>query len=213
MSWIDHIKDHIVESDAPAAKPKVVNAPGAALSGATTYHSFPEVDAAPVLRAETTSQALPQGNAYKKLKDKTDFDNTDVGRSLKKYLDPLASLALDEHTKMKAAVAQAQTQDNLTADRILSTLDGLKDTLVSEQGHFRDAMAQATAKEIDQRKQAIDGTQKQIEQLQQTLIQLTTELAQQKAKLDRAQSDFDSAFATRNAELDQQKMHFAELLR
>lgn len=151
-------------------------------------------------------------NAYQRLRDKTDFDQTDAGRSLKKYLTPLANLGVDEHTKMKAAAAQAQAQDGLTSEKILTTFDSLKQALLDEQAHFQDFVKTTTAHEIGERQTKIEATQKQIDQAQQTVIQLTTELAQARGRLDHGVADFNSALATRTEELEQQKAHFTSLL-
>jgi hypothetical protein len=202
MAWTDRF----FEADPkPAPKPKPAEQPHAIPAMASLPHDV-------IPRLTPSHNDVDGSTAYGKLHDETDFDKTDAGRSLKKYLDPLASLSLDEHSKMKAAAAQAQAQDGLTSEKFLATFDTLKRSLLDEQSRFKDFIAARTTKEIDGRQTKIDDFKKQIEDASQKVIQLTTELAQERGKIDHANSDFNSAFATRTEELDQQKTHFASLL-
>ncbi len=161
---------------------------------------------------EVASALVSGSSAYEMLRSKTSFEDSEAGVELTKYMKPLESLPLDERMKIKSAMAQASAQSGLTVERVLATFDGLKQTLQHEIPKFHDFATAQTDSEVTTRTQQMEEIKGQIEKLQQQLIQLSSEKANEEGKVAHARSEFEAAASTRNAELDQQKAHYASLL-
>jgi hypothetical protein len=153
-----------------------------------------------------------QSECYQNLLKKTNFDSTEAGKTLQKYLHPLESVPLDPGTKNKMALAQAREIEGLTADKVLATFDGLKVTLKQEEDHFNDLMSQAQAKEVDGRQAQINSLSEEINAKQAQLVQLSTDMASMQNKIQQKKMEFSSAVQTRASELDQQKAHYQGIL-
>jgi len=208
VSLRDKISDAIFEpsKEKPKAAPAVVPA-----QPVQEAHGQQYVSTEPLSALLGGSQ--PAGNAaYSKLLAKTNFDATEAGKVLKKYLDPLTTVLTDERLRAKTAAAEAQQHDGLTVQQILSTFDSLKEVIGQEKDKFNGFIANAKSGEIDKRKAQIDANQKQIDSLNADILRLSTDLANAQAKIDHATTEFQSAVATRTAELEQLKAHYASLL-
>lgn len=162
----------------------------------------------------TPTVVEPSSNtsAYDLLLTKTDFNTTDAGKTLKKYLDTLVGIALDERVKTQTAMAQAKALDGLTPSKVLGTFDSITNQINTEVNNFKTFSDRKTAQEIDARKQQIEDTQKQITELQNKQIQLTTDMANAQMKIDHAKADFQNAVAKRTAEINDQRAHYASIL-
>jgi predicted RNase H-like nuclease (RuvC/YqgF family) len=126
---------------------------------------------------------------------------------------------MDERTKFKTAVVQAQAQEGLTQEKILATFDGLKVALQNEQESFAAAAGATKAQEITNRQKkvqeitdAITTKQQEISQLQQRLSQMSTELVAAQGKIQHAESQFTIAAQRRAVEIDQEKAKYVSLL-
>ena len=151
-------------------------------------------------------------DVYQRLFSKTDFKTTAVFAAIQKYLTPLASLPLDEKTKFKTAVLQAQAQENVSAEVILSTFDSLKSTLVTEQSNFQKAMAQANDREVTARQSKIQELTAQMQDLQNQIQTLTNDAFTAQQKIQTAEHKFDIAFNARSAELEAEKTQYNSML-
>jgi len=157
--------------------------------------------------------SVDNAEVYEQIKAKTDFDNTQAGQILNKYLLPLANLPLDQAMKLKTALAQASAQDGISVDKILATFDGLKVALQNEVNAFNDAANNQIDHEITSRQNRIQEINSQIAQLQAEQVQLSTELATIQAKISATTTKFQFAASRRGAEIDQQKAQFAIMLK
>jgi len=152
-----------------------------------------------------TAQQVCTGPAYATLKAKTSFDTTNAGMILKKYLDPLLSLPLEDKMKVKTAQAQAQAIEGLTVDKILTSFDTLKTVLSDESRHFEQMVA---SKSSD-----IAARQVKIDELTKQLNDLRGEQAGAQEKVVRAESDFQHAVQVRMTELDQERNRYEGFLK
>lgn len=150
-------------------------------------------------------------DVYPHLRDHTDFDKTPTGAIIQKFLAPLATLALDEHTKLKAAILQAK-QEGITPETVLGVFDNLKTYLDQEKAAFETA-ANHFSQTVEQLQQAIQTKNTLIAQTQKEIVDLTTKYAAGQGKLQNMHSDFNGAYARRSTELDQQKTNFESLLK
>jgi Rps23 Pro-64 3,4-dihydroxylase Tpa1-like proline 4-hydroxylase len=227
MSLLDAIKHAAFEDEAPAPKP--VAKPTSAFHAATQTYSPGAAAPAPAF-SPTPNSSIPNYGApapvvvdeavYQHIFEKTDFENTSVMKTIHKYLDAMANLPLDQNTKFKTAVTQAQSIDHITPDQILGAFDTLKATLQSEATEFSSHSDTFTQQEITARQtklQSIADTiarkQKEIADLQATHTQVSAELANATATAANAQTQFQLATQRRSNEIDQQKAQFASLLR
>jgi hypothetical protein len=186
----DKIHDMVMEKeDAPRPAP-----PRAALSATPTYEAAQH---AVILEK-------PSGAMYDRLKAKTDFDQTPIGKLLQEYLEPLASLPGDEGMKFKAAVLQAGKHGGLDPASILAAFDDLKATLEQEQRKFTQS-SQAFDAHIDANKQ-------NLAQLQQEITDLSKQITDESGRSASGKQEFSLAFQQRTNELEQQRARYAALL-
>ena len=150
---------------------------------------------------------------YRRILAKTDFDSTEIGETIQKFLAPLQNLPMDTALKFKTAVAQAKAVNGLTEADILATFDNLKAMLQKEQDAFATKAQQFAEREISGRSARISEITSQINQLQQQLGQLSTELVEAQGKAAHAQGQFTAAVERRTSEIDQQKTQYATLLK
>jgi hypothetical protein len=209
------IHDTFIEDDAPAApaKPQPRNPSpasqadwGAGAGTASTAYAPPSPSPFTVPGSGTLDEAV-----YERVKQKTDFDQTDVGRAVHKYYDDQPD---------KRALALAAKLDGLTADRILGAFDGLKTTLQQEGDRFAKTCDTQTRNEVTARQQQLQQINDQIAKLTQQIGDLQTqhtqvsgELGEAQSKVSNAQTQFQLAASRRGQEIDQQKAQFAALLR
>jgi hypothetical protein len=206
--FIDSLKHMVFEDEPESQKP---------------VHSPTPSGAAPTL-APISSGTAPQpvftgprssddDEVYRRILAKTDFDSTDVGTNVQKFLQPLANLPMDAALKFKTAVAQAKAQNGLTEEKILAAFDNLKASLRREQDAFTAKAAQFSAAEITGRQNRITEISAQITKLQQELGQLSGELVEAQGRAAHAQGQFSAALERRSTEIEQQKAQYAALLK
>jgi hypothetical protein len=155
---------------------------------------------------------------YQRVLQKTDFDQTDVGRTIHKYYDALPDE--ESNQRFKRALAQATKLEGLTPDRVLAAFDGLKAALQQEGDRFAKNCDTRTQNEVTARQQRIQDISDQIAKLTQQIgdlqtqhTQISGELVEAQGKITNAQTQFQLAATRRSQEIDQQKAQFAALLK
>jgi hypothetical protein len=208
--FIDSLKHMVFEDEPESAKATPTPAPAANLPKHVATNP-----AAPVFNHESYSPPEVSDNdeIYQRVLAKTAFEQTEVGSTIHKFLDPLDGLPMDAALKFKTAVAQAKAQNGLNEGAILATFDSLKAALDAEQQSFTKKAQQFAAKEITGRQDRINEITSQITTLQQELSQLSTQLVDAQGKAARAHGQFNAAIERRAAEIEQQKLQFSALLK
>jgi hypothetical protein len=152
------------------------------------------------------------------LREKTDFDKTEVGQQLAEHIAPLADLPLSDAQKLGVALKAGQ-KEGLTGARILSTLGALKSQLQQEQAAFNHSVEQAMAAEVDSRKAKIQAeANKQAElkakiaESQKVQSDLSTEMINAQSNIQRKQAQFRTAFDSRVVDLDTAISKYSSLL-
>lgn len=141
---------------------------------------------------------------YISLKDKMDFDKTDAGMTLAKYLTPLKAVNIDERAKYHAAVAQASAIEGLSVAKILATFDGLKHGLQDELANF--------GSEAKEREDDLAVKIRQRDMLRAQLTALESEIQSTTDKVTKAREDFRTAVDSLTQELENQKARYTGLL-
>jgi hypothetical protein len=200
--FMDNLKHLVFEDEPETQKPAHSSGPSGAPAKAP-------------LSAEAVIQPTMTDNdeVYRRILAKTDFDSTEVGATIQKFLAPLQNLPMDAALRFKTALAQAKAINGLTEADFLATFDSLKATLQKEREAFSAKAQQFTEREINGRSARINEITSQINQLQQQLGQLSTELVEAQGKAARAQGQFSAASERRAGEIDQQKAQYAALLK
>lgn len=182
------------KKDAPAAAP--VQAPAATGSVAPQYVS------------ETDS------NVYENLKGATDFEKTEVGQKLQKYLAPLAGLtAVDPNTKLKMAVAQAASLDGLTTDQILGAFPAMKEALQKEAATFESELALFVQEQVEAPGVKAKELAEKISQLQVEQRAAVDQSTANGAKAMALKTEFSMALQRRTTELDQELVRISTILK
>jgi hypothetical protein len=153
-----------------------------------------------------------QDEVYQRLVAKTDFTTTPPFKSINKYLGPIASLQLDEKTKFKIALQQAQAQDGLDASTVTAVFDQCCDILKTESDRFAQASAQATAEQVDAKSAKALAIADQIKALQSEAAQLAEESFASQQKIQTAQHRFELAVQARRSELQSEQAKYAGLI-
>lgn len=151
-------------------------------------------------------------DVYKRLLSKTDFKTTPAFASVQKYLTPLANFPLDEKTKFKMAVVQAQAQEGVSTQSIMAAFDSLKAALQHEAEAFAATIQSATEKEVNGRQSQIQQLTTQLQGLQAQITKLTEDSFAAQQKIQTAQHKFETAFNARTTELDNEKNQYNTLL-
>lgn len=204
--FMDSLK-HMVFEDEPEAEKKAAHSATPSAAAAA-----PAPISTPAVHVSIPSVA-DNDETYARLLAKTDFDATEIGATIQKFLAPLANLPMDANLKFKTAVAQAKAINGLSEDKILATFDSLKVALHKEQDAFATKAQQFAEREVNGRSARINEITSQIKQMQQELGQLSTELVEAQGKAARAQGQFTAALERRSSEIEQQKAQFAALLK
>lgn len=185
----------IIEDDGPAPQPHV-DSPSAPVAVAQTAYT-----AAPV----TGEVSDKQDDAYQRLAAKTDWTTSPAFVAVNRHLAPMAALAIDDKTKFKVAVTQAQALDGIDPAAITQGFEPLKEVLQQAATDFMRRVAEKMASDVDAKK-------KQAEELQAQAQQLIEESFNAGQRLQIAQHKFDVAFQTRLAEINQEQAKYASLL-
>lgn len=154
-----------------------------------------------------------------RLKSKTDFDATPVGQQIKEHMVPLDGLPLTDAQKM-SAVLKAGVKDGLTADTIVSTLQGLLAVLDQDKVSFQAALDAATKKEVDARKADIDAEAAHAKDLEEQLKEshlkqssVSSELITAQGNIGSKAAQYQAAHDSRQAELQAQIDHYTTILK
>ncbi len=200
-----HLKEFFVEADETKADPKpepvrqMPRVPDAPVQGVTMYTPVP-------------ADVTPDDNVYRRLASKTDFSASPTFQTLNKFLTPLAGLALDDKTKFKIAVQQAQANGGVEPQDILSVFDAAQTQLQKEAESFVNVAAATKANRVDTANQKASDLSAQIQSLQAQVAQLTNDAFQAQQKLQAAQYQFDNALRKRQQELTQEQAKYQGLL-
>lgn len=223
-SILDAVK-HAVFEDEPEApqQPAVASLAQVPLSAPSAHTITPTASfVSPSIENTTVIQPIESGTVpdddqvYKRLLAKTDFETTEIGVTIHKFLDPLKVIAdsvMPPNVKFKTAVLQASAQAGLSEAAILSAFDHLKAQLQQEQDAFDEKARQFAGREIANRQDRIAQISNQISQLQQELANLSGELVAAQGKATHAHSQFTAAAQRRAIEIEQQKAQYASLLK
>jgi hypothetical protein len=161
--------------------------------------------------AVPSTQVLDE-KVYQSVLKKTNFDDTPVGKAVHKYFDALMSAIPDQTQRFKAAIAQAQSLDNITPQQVLDTFDQLAAALDRDAQGFAGLAASFDKNEIGSRQDKIAAKQAQVTQLNQEIAQLQGELTDQQSSHANAVSQYGLAAQRRAQEIAAQKAQFAALL-
>ena len=205
---------HMVFEDDPEAPKAPVPAPHAApvqMPTMSTPAAAPY--ATPSTFAASSVSVSDNDEIYRVILAKTNFDGTEVGNAIHKFLAPLANLPMDDSLKFKTAVAQAKAQLGLTDNAIVSAFDALKAALQQEQDSFAAREQQFTKKEIAARQDRINQITTQMAQLQQELSEVSSGLIEAQNKATNAHTQFVAAMQRRANEIDQQKAQYTAMLK
>jgi hypothetical protein len=166
------------------------------------------------------SSVVPDEAVYQKILHQTDFDTTDVGKTVHKYYDALEGAGLDPNTQFKSALKQAAKLEGITPDKVLATFDSLKAALQAEGDRFSKICDTQSQREVvgrqtklQQISDSIAQLQAQIADLQTQHTQISAELVDAHGSVANATTQFQLAATRRSQEIDQQKAQFASLLR
>ena len=213
MSW-----KSLLFEEAEEKKPAPKSTPGLSASMAMSIATAASASA-PGSPFTAAPVVVLDESVYQRVFAKTDFDQTDVAKSIHHYFDTLPD-TLDINAKFKIAMGQASKLDGITADKVLAAFDGLKTKLQAEQDGFANAVGDQNQKEVAGRQQKLQSINEQIAKLQQSITDLQTqsnqvsaELVDAQNKIANAQQQFGLATQRRSSEIDQQKAQFAALLK
>lgn len=243
MSFMDAIKHAVLTDDDPSLKPAepvnvVVNkeriptpgAPKISFQTSSLVHQTMDLSAnvpsdarsiPPTGRTDMYAQADAAGNTIyaQSLKDKTDFDKTDVGKQVAHEMKPLEGIAsLTESDKINIAL-KAGAEEGLTAEKIIATFDSLLQTLESENSGFQTAVTAATQSGPEAIKAQIQAEADKIVDLEAQITaarakqsDLSTELIKASTKIQTNTMQFNAAYEARKSELTSAKSHYQSIL-
>lgn len=159
--------------------------------------------------ASPSSYSVPTGSgetneAYDRLLASTQFESTDVGQILQKYLEPLKNVPMDPTIRMKTAIAQATAIDKITQEQIIAAFDRMGISLTNEQSSFE------TWKR--NKESLVTELSNRISDLQKQINDTSVELSTQQTKLSVGQSKFSVAMQRRRAEIEQQAAQYRSYL-
>ncbi|ABF43323.1 hypothetical protein Acid345_4323 [Candidatus Koribacter versatilis Ellin345] len=212
---LDTLK-HLAFEDEPESANKPMEHPVATAPVPTPAAVAPAPMSTPVVSTVEAANVAGTDGVYKRLAAKTDFDKTEAGATIRKFLEPLSAISdtvMPPNVKFKTAVVQAKAQSGLTEDSILSCFEGLKAQLQQEQQSFTVKAQQFEQREVAGRQERINQVTAQITQLQEELSKLSVELVDAQGKGARAQAQFSAALQRRVSEIEQQKAQYAALLK
>ena len=210
----------VVEDDGTESKPAAAKA-APATTGHPAFHfdstgnippsTFPSASAAASPFAVPTAVVVDE-NIYQSVLHKTNFDDTPVGKAVKKYFDGLEGIIVDPSQRFKAAIAQAQKMDGITPDQVLQTFDGLQAALDRDAQGFQQTAANVESREITARQTKITDLSTQVSNLNAQISQLSGELSEQQTRHTTTVQQYGLAQQRRANEIAQQKAQVAALL-
>lgn len=207
----------VVEDDGqdtkPAAKPATPAGSHPAFhfdSSGNVPSTFPTVGA-PSPFAVPTAVVVDE-NIYQSVLKKTNFDDTPVGKAVKKYFDGLDGIIPDTNQRFKAAIGQAQKLDNISPDQVLQTFDSMQAALDRDAQGFQQVAAGVETREITARQTKITDLSTQVSNLNAQIAQLSSELTDQQTKHTSTVQQYGLAQQRRANEIAQQKAQVASLL-
>ena len=212
----DAIKHLVVEDDEDDKKATTITHPaGTTKSTVTPTYVDPQpYIASPQYNSPFSipSTIVQDENIYRNLLSKTNFDNTTVGQTVRRYYDALDGMNLDVSTRLRMAMKQATKLDNVTIDQVIAAFDSLKVTLQQEVEAFASAAESSKGKDIIARQNRITAIDDQTEKLGQEKAKLVSDLAEAQNNHATATQQFNMASQRRVTEIDQQRVQFTALL-
>jgi outer membrane murein-binding lipoprotein Lpp len=208
----------VVETDEETPKPAAKPAAGAPATHPAFHFdssgNIPSTFPAPATASPfaVPTAAVVDENIYQSVLKKTSFDDTPVGKAVKKYFDALEGVIPDQTQRFRAAIGQAQKLENITPDQVLQTFDSLQAALDRDAQGFQQVAAGVEAREITARKNKIDDLSTQVTNLNSQIAQLSSDLADQTQKHSSTVTQYGLAQQRRATEIAQQKQQFASLL-
>lgn len=146
------------------------------------------------------------------LRNKTDFDKTDIGIKIKAITDNLPDV-LQPRQKFETALKIGPM--GITIEAVISAIQDMKNVLVYEHDSFNTMAAGFESNEINSRKDKIEQLAADIKDLEAKLAQdrqdqinLSVELADKQNVLARRKAQFEGAFDKRNQELTVQEAYY-----
>jgi hypothetical protein len=151
---------------------------------------------------------------YQKLADKTNFDSTDVGKLVQKYLAPLASIpGTDAGTKIRIAIAQMKAQENVGDVDILAAFSELKAAVQHQIETFGQHSDDFVAKEVTAKLARIEAAKAEVRSLQDEINGLVAESSEAQVKASRLTALFNAAVVRRQYEITTQEAQVTALLK
>jgi hypothetical protein len=200
------------ETETPAAKPAPSTHPAFHFDSTGNIPStFPSASAVGSPFAVPSAVVVDE-NIYQSVLKKTSFDDTPVGKAVKKYFDALDGVIPDQTQRFKAAIGQAQKLEGVTPDQVLQTFDSLSAALDRDAQGFQQIAANVESREITARQTKITDLSNQVSNLNAQIAQLSSELTDQQTKHSSTVTQYGLAQQRRATEIAQQKAQFAALL-
>jgi hypothetical protein len=212
-------EEHVATPAKPSSPENVpVSQPSASLS--TVSGSQPELEIPTMSNAEQVSaEASGQNEAYTRLKSKVSFETTTAYNVLQKYLAPMAGIAIPEQSKYQVALGQIKSLEHMEPSQLLATFDGLKVSLETEKSKFASYIERSTKALVQPVTENIALVQSDIAKLQQQLQDKTAELgrlsqaeSEAKAKIARAEAQFNTAVLMISTEIEGDRTKYSGLL-
>jgi len=214
MNWKDLIWEEEPKSSSaavPAVKPESVSPIARPTPQNQGNQSFRD--------PASMSPSSVNDEAYNRLSDKTNIENSIAYKQLKSFLDPLASVITDPDLRFKAAFAQAKSM-GLSREKFLSSFEDMLSTLNDEQNAFLqmvEAKTQSdiTAKEAETSKidHDIEDLQRQIMEISKQRTKLQAEVSTSRVRIETAKSQFANAFERRKIEIEQLQKSYSNILK
>lgn len=220
MDFSKYLPSSLFEESTPAAKQSLPEQSRKVAVPPVTQASTVVTVATPYVLAPQPSADVSQNDTYTTLRQAVNFDMTEVGAALHKYLDPLASLAnINEGTKFMMAWAQVQSIEHVSKERFLATFDGLLQALGQQSDSFNGFIQNQTDTIVTPKEQRIAELNNKITDLQQQMQaaaaemnQVANDKAEAEGKIARAVSQFNSALSLRTNEINSDKVKYQNLL-
>lgn len=194
MNLLDRAKHAVFEDEGPAetkAKPEPTPA---------VAYAIPAV-------APSYSTATTNSDVYQSICAGSQFEDTESGKVLNKFLGPLAAISdtvMPPAIKVKSAMALAGV--SLTPQAVLMEFDNLEVELRGMENTFKSQSEEFSKSEIDDK-------QKQLVETTQTVARLQMEIAQATQRLQQNTVEFNAAMQRRRMELGNQKSQYETYLK
>jgi hypothetical protein len=161
---------------------------------------------------EVPNTVVLDEKVYQSVFAKTNFDTTSAGKVVHKYFNSLEGSAMSTDERLKTAMKQASTIDNISADQVLAAYDQMQSALEADAADFHKVADGVQANQITARQTKIAVKQQQVETINAEITQLQTELISEQNNYTHAVQQYGLAEQRRAQEIAGNKAHFAVLL-